>query len=149
MEPAKLKAATTYNAASDHFDDGPLAFWDRYGRGTIERLALYPARRCSTSVVEAAPRQFLPLKASVLTVTSSAWIWRSVCLQWHERKPPSKNSETSSFARATWKCLAFRTARSMRSFVYLPSSSFLTWPSKSGNCGEWYVRAGNSPSRPG
>ena len=31
-EPAKLKAATTYNAAADHFDDGPLAFWDRYGR---------------------------------------------------------------------------------------------------------------------
>ena len=25
-EPAKLKAATTYNAAADHFDDGPLAF---------------------------------------------------------------------------------------------------------------------------
>jgi ubiquinone/menaquinone biosynthesis C-methylase UbiE len=40
IEPAKLKAATTYNAAADHFDDGPLAFWDRYGRGTIERLRL-------------------------------------------------------------------------------------------------------------
>jgi ubiquinone/menaquinone biosynthesis C-methylase UbiE len=42
MEPAKLKAVTTYNAAADHFDDGPLAFWDRYGRGTIERLRLKP-----------------------------------------------------------------------------------------------------------
>src|SRR5271169_3707581 len=41
-EPAKLRAAATYNAAADHFDDGPLAFWDRYGRGTIERLALQP-----------------------------------------------------------------------------------------------------------
>ena len=41
-EPAKLKAATTYNAAADHFDDGPLAFWDRYGRETIERLRLKP-----------------------------------------------------------------------------------------------------------
>jgi ubiquinone/menaquinone biosynthesis C-methylase UbiE len=41
-EPAKLKAAATYNAAADHFDDGPLAFWDRYGRGTIERLRLKP-----------------------------------------------------------------------------------------------------------
>jgi ubiquinone/menaquinone biosynthesis C-methylase UbiE len=40
MEAAKLKAAATYNAAADHFDDGPLAFWDRYGRRTIERLAL-------------------------------------------------------------------------------------------------------------
>ena len=34
-EPAKLKAATTYNAAADHFDDGPLAFWDRYGQRQI------------------------------------------------------------------------------------------------------------------
>ena len=41
-EPAKLKAATTYNAAADHFDDGPLTFWDRYGRETIERLQLKP-----------------------------------------------------------------------------------------------------------
>ena len=42
IEPTKLKAATTYNTAADHFDDGPLAFWDRYGRGTIERLQLKP-----------------------------------------------------------------------------------------------------------
>jgi ubiquinone/menaquinone biosynthesis C-methylase UbiE len=34
------KAASTYNAAADHFDDAPLAFWARYGRRTIERLAL-------------------------------------------------------------------------------------------------------------
>jgi ubiquinone/menaquinone biosynthesis C-methylase UbiE len=39
-EPANAKAAATYNAASDHFDDEPLAFWDRYGRRTVERLAL-------------------------------------------------------------------------------------------------------------
>jgi ubiquinone/menaquinone biosynthesis C-methylase UbiE len=39
-EPAKAKAAATYNAASDHFDDEPLAFWDRYGGRTVERLAL-------------------------------------------------------------------------------------------------------------
>src|SRR3954453_13663351 len=40
--PSKLKAEMTYNAAADHFDDGPLAFWDRYGRRTIERLSLLP-----------------------------------------------------------------------------------------------------------
>src|SRR5690349_10076434 len=39
-DPAKLKAEATYNAAADHFDGGPLAFWDRYGRRTIERLSL-------------------------------------------------------------------------------------------------------------
>src|SRR6478752_5815166 len=42
MEPAKIKAATTYNAAADHFDDGPLAFWERYGQRTVERLRLKP-----------------------------------------------------------------------------------------------------------
>ncbi len=41
-EPSKLKAEQTYNAAADHFDDGPLAFWDRYGRRTVERIALPP-----------------------------------------------------------------------------------------------------------
>ncbi len=39
-EPAKIKAAETYNAAADHFDDSPLAFWDRYGQRTIHRLNL-------------------------------------------------------------------------------------------------------------
>ncbi len=41
-DAGKLKAATTYNAAADHFDDAPLAFWDKYGRSTIERLRLKP-----------------------------------------------------------------------------------------------------------
>ena len=41
-DPAKLKAAQTYDAASDHFDDEPLGFWARYGRHTIDRLALRP-----------------------------------------------------------------------------------------------------------
>jgi len=41
-DPAKLKAAATYNAAADHFDNGPLAFWDKCGRATVERLRLRP-----------------------------------------------------------------------------------------------------------
>src|SRR5258708_3245424 len=39
-EPGKIKAATTYNNAAEHFDDTPLAFWDVTGRGTVERLNL-------------------------------------------------------------------------------------------------------------
>jgi ubiquinone/menaquinone biosynthesis C-methylase UbiE len=39
-DPQKLKAQTAYNAASDHFDDEPLAFWARIGSRTVERLAL-------------------------------------------------------------------------------------------------------------
>ncbi len=40
LETAKAKAAATYNAAADHFDAAPLAFWERYGRRTVERLGL-------------------------------------------------------------------------------------------------------------
>jgi ubiquinone/menaquinone biosynthesis C-methylase UbiE len=40
LEAAKLKAEKTYNAAADEFDAEPLAFWDRYGRRTVERLTL-------------------------------------------------------------------------------------------------------------
>ena len=44
-EEATLKAAATYNAAADHFDAEPLAFWDTYGRRTVRRLALQPGAR--------------------------------------------------------------------------------------------------------
>jgi ubiquinone/menaquinone biosynthesis C-methylase UbiE len=40
LQPAKLKAEKAYNAAADYFDAKPLAFWDRYGRRTVERMAL-------------------------------------------------------------------------------------------------------------
>jgi ubiquinone/menaquinone biosynthesis C-methylase UbiE len=42
LQQAKVKAAAAYDAASDHFDDVPLSFWDRIGRRTVERLALAP-----------------------------------------------------------------------------------------------------------
>jgi ubiquinone/menaquinone biosynthesis C-methylase UbiE len=37
---AKAKAAATYDAAADHYDDPANTFWDRFGRGTIARLGL-------------------------------------------------------------------------------------------------------------
>ena len=40
LRQAKAKAAATYDAAADHFDDEPLAFWERIGRRTVERLGL-------------------------------------------------------------------------------------------------------------
>jgi len=45
LDPAKLKAQTTYNLASDFFDAPPLGFWARYGRRTVERLALKPGAK--------------------------------------------------------------------------------------------------------
>lgn len=41
-EEAKLKARETYDAAADHFDAPPLAFWSRIGTATVARLDLKP-----------------------------------------------------------------------------------------------------------
>jgi ubiquinone/menaquinone biosynthesis C-methylase UbiE len=42
---AKAKAAATYNAAADAFDDPANVFWERFGRRTIDRLRLRPGQR--------------------------------------------------------------------------------------------------------
>jgi ubiquinone/menaquinone biosynthesis C-methylase UbiE len=39
---AKRKAAATYNAAADCYDHPALSFWERFGRRTVQRLALRP-----------------------------------------------------------------------------------------------------------
>jgi ubiquinone/menaquinone biosynthesis C-methylase UbiE len=39
-DEAKARAAATYNAAADFYDDPANAFWHRFGRRTIERLGL-------------------------------------------------------------------------------------------------------------
>ena len=40
LKKAKEKAAATYDAAADHFDDEPLGFWDFVGKRTIDNLKL-------------------------------------------------------------------------------------------------------------
>jgi ubiquinone/menaquinone biosynthesis C-methylase UbiE len=40
VQDGKIKAASSYNSASDHFNDHPLSFWDFRGRKTIEHLRL-------------------------------------------------------------------------------------------------------------
>ena len=56
-EEALAKAAATYNAASDDYDE--QAFWDRFGRRTVERLSLQPGTQvldaCSGSGASALP----------------------------------------------------------------------------------------------
>lgn len=39
-EDAQQKAATTYNAAADSYDNPANSFWHRFGHRTVERLAL-------------------------------------------------------------------------------------------------------------
>ena len=40
LKQAKARAAATYDAAADHFDDEPLGFWEQIGRRTVARLGL-------------------------------------------------------------------------------------------------------------
>src|SRR5262249_53058003 len=42
---AQARAATTYNAAADRYDDPANTFWERFGRRTIERLQLRQGQR--------------------------------------------------------------------------------------------------------
>src|SRR4029450_1933189 len=44
-EDAKSKAAATYNAAADRYDDPANSFWERFGRATVERLRPSPGAR--------------------------------------------------------------------------------------------------------
>ncbi|MBS1213209.1 MAG: methyltransferase, UbiE/COQ5 family [Proteobacteria bacterium] len=40
LHEAKIRAASAYNAAADHFDHPANTFWDRFGRATVDRLDL-------------------------------------------------------------------------------------------------------------
>lgn len=58
-EELKARAAATYNAAADWFDAPENTFWERFGSGTVGRLALQPGMRvldvCSGSGASAIP----------------------------------------------------------------------------------------------
>jgi ubiquinone/menaquinone biosynthesis C-methylase UbiE len=41
-EEARVRAAATYDAAADAYDDHANSFWARFGRRTVERLGLQP-----------------------------------------------------------------------------------------------------------
>ena len=42
LDDAAARAAATYNAAADLYDDAALSFWERFGSGTAARLNLRP-----------------------------------------------------------------------------------------------------------
>ena len=70
---AKIKVATTYDRAAEHFDDTPLAFWDVAGRRTVERLALDPGAAvldvgCGTGASALAAAEAVGAKGTVLGV---------------------------------------------------------------------------------
>jgi ubiquinone/menaquinone biosynthesis C-methylase UbiE len=73
LEAAKLKAEAAYNAAADRFDAAPLAFWERYGRRTVERLQLRVGARvldvcCGTGASAVPAAQAVGAPGSVIAV---------------------------------------------------------------------------------
>ena len=77
LRQAKAKAAATYDAAADHFDDVPLGFWERIGKRTIDRLALATGAKvldvgCGTGASALPAAQAVGAKGSVIGVDLSA-----------------------------------------------------------------------------
>jgi ubiquinone/menaquinone biosynthesis C-methylase UbiE len=77
LKRAKAKAAATYDAAADHFDDEPLAFWNRIGRRAVERLALPPGANvldvgCGTGTSALPAAQVVGPNGSVIGVDLAA-----------------------------------------------------------------------------
>ena len=101
-EEAKTRATTTYNAASDYYDDSANSFWERFGRRTVERLDLSPGARvldvCCGSGASAIP--------SAETVGSDGFVLgvdlAENLLELARRKAASGALTTSTFARATY-----------------------------------------------
>ena len=66
LDEAKVRAATTYNAAADTYADKALSFWDRFGQRTVERMHIGPGASvldvCSGAGASALPagRRVLP-----------------------------------------------------------------------------------------
>lgn len=77
LRQAKAKAAATYDAAADHFDDEPLAFWERIGTRTVAGLALAPGDKvldvgCGTGASALPAAQAVGPSGSVTGVDLSA-----------------------------------------------------------------------------
>jgi ubiquinone/menaquinone biosynthesis C-methylase UbiE len=77
LKQAKAKAAATYDAAADHFDDEPLAFWERIGTRTVTRLKLPTGATildvgCGTGASALPAAEVIGPRGSVLGVDLSA-----------------------------------------------------------------------------
>ena len=74
---AQARAAATYNAAADRYDDPANSFWERFGRKTVERLRPEAGSRvldvCCGSGASALPAaQIVGPRGSVLGIDLAA-----------------------------------------------------------------------------
>jgi ubiquinone/menaquinone biosynthesis C-methylase UbiE len=87
---AQGKAAATYDAAADTYDDPANSFWARFGRRTVERLGLKPGERvldaCCGSGASALPAgEFVGASGSVLGIDLSHRLLDLARAKAHER----------------------------------------------------------------
>ena len=148
-EPAKLKAATTYNAAADHFDDGPLAFWDRYGRETIERLRLKPGSivldvGCGSGASAIPAAKAVGPHGRVIGADLAERL-----LVMAQAKADAQKLTNATFRQADMENLGYSDDSFDAVVCVFAISSSPTWSSRSVNCGAWCELAANSRSRPG
>lgn len=72
-DEARARAAATYNAASDAYDDPANSFWERFGRSTVTRLGLRRGERvldvcCGSGASALAAAEAVGSEGSVLGV---------------------------------------------------------------------------------
>jgi ubiquinone/menaquinone biosynthesis C-methylase UbiE len=77
LRKAKEKAAATYDAAADHFDDTPLGFWERIGKRTVTNLNLQAGAKvldvgCGTGASALPAAEIVGPKGVVVGVDLSA-----------------------------------------------------------------------------
>ena len=77
LRKAKEKAAATYDAAADHFDDTPLGFWERIGKRTVTNLNLQAGAKvldvgCGTGASALRAAEIVGPKGVVVGVDLSA-----------------------------------------------------------------------------
>jgi SAM-dependent methyltransferase len=96
---AQARAAATYNAAADRFDDPANSFWERFGRRTIERLRPEAGTRildvcCGSGTSALAAAEIVGRRASFSGSTS-----QRTCSNWREERRAA--FATPNFGAAT------------------------------------------------
>ena len=80
LKQAKAKAAATYDAAADHFDDEPLSFWEHIGRRTVPSSDSRPVPACLMSAAGQEPQRCRPPKRSDHKGPCWELTWPHACL---------------------------------------------------------------------
>jgi ubiquinone/menaquinone biosynthesis C-methylase UbiE len=148
-DAAKLKAAATYNAAADHFDDDPLGFWARIGRRTIDRLELPPGATvldvgCGTGASALPAAKKVGPQGRVIGVDLAERLLEIARQKAESRQLANTRFEVGDMERLGYPDDHFHAVVSVFSIFFVADMA-----SKYANCGAWFTQAGGWLSRLG